>query len=92
MAKLFKDGREPPPQALRIIVSLFHRVTRPLYMGVVSLEIGWGLQHTQEMFDLLEERGEIRPATLDEKRAAGMSSVANAYVLVGARSLSKAHW
>jgi hypothetical protein len=55
------------------------------------LEVRWNLQRTQEMFDVLEARKVIRPATRAEKKEHGLRPDAHVYVLVAKRSLAKAH-
>jgi hypothetical protein len=91
MSSLFSDGRQLPEKALRIIEGMFHRVNHPLFLGVLALEVRWNLQRTQEMLDVLEGRGVIRPATPDEKQEHGLQPDAHVYVLIGVRSLMKAH-
>jgi hypothetical protein len=62
-----KDDMSHPPAALEKIVSYFHRVTRPVYVGFVSVEIGYSLERTEAMMALLADAGVIRPLTTDEK-------------------------
>jgi hypothetical protein len=92
MASLFKGGQKPPQKVLEIIVGHMHRVAYPVYVGIVSLEINWSLARTQEMFDLLEEQGVVRPLTQEEKKAQHFPSVANVYVLTERPTPSKARW
>ena len=73
---------KPSQKLLEIIIGCFSRYSTPLYLGIVSVEIGWGLSRTQEMFDELIEQGKIRHATLEEKGAKRMEPDANVYVLV----------
>jgi hypothetical protein len=91
MTTWFKDGKQLPERSLEIIESMFHRVNHPLFLGIVALEVRWNLQRTQEMFDVLEDRGVIRPATAEEKKQHGLAIDAHIYVLVAERSLAKAH-
>ena len=91
MEFLFKDGRLLPEKVIKIIEGIFHRCTGPIFMGIVSLEIGWNLQRTQEMFDILDRQGTIRAATQAEKKEAGLRPDAHVYVLAVPRSLVKAH-
>ena len=90
MTALFRDGLKPPPKVLEIIMRLFHRLAHPLYLGVISLEIGWSLARTQEMLDVLQDRGEVRPMTLEEKVKSGYRDDANLYVLTEKPRPSKA--
>lgn len=66
--KQFTDTDRPPQAALSKIFNYFQRVGRPIYMGWISLEIGYSLSQTQAMLDYLEERGFVRQITDDEKR------------------------
>ena len=91
MSKLFRDGVSPSPQVLEIIVSYMNKVARPVYVGILSLEVRWSLARTQEMLDILEERGVVRPATVEEKLRWNCHSSANMYALVAKPSLSKAY-
>ena len=90
MAVMFRDGLKPPPKVLEIIMRLFHRLAHPLYLGIVSLEIGWSLARTQEMLNHLEDRGIVRPMTKEEKGTSGYPEDANLYVLIEKPQLSKA--
>jgi hypothetical protein len=92
MASLFRDGQKPPPKALELIIRLFHKATHPLFLGIVSLEVGWSLARTQEMFNLLASEKTIRRATAKEKAEFGLRPDANVYVLVGKAEASKANW
>ncbi len=56
-----------PPAALEKIVSYFRRVTCPVYVGFVSVEIGYSLERTEAMMAALADAGVIRPLTTDEK-------------------------
>lgn len=69
-----------------------HRVAIPVYLGIISLDIGWSLERTEQMFLELEDQGEVRPATVEEKRMYGMRSDANVWTLVGSAVASKARW
>jgi len=86
----FRDGNRIPHAALEIIESYFNRVARPVYLGTISLEIGWSLASTQEMFDYLHDIGTIRPMKTDEKIVLGFTSGANIYVLTTKPVLAKA--
>jgi len=86
------DNQKYAPSVLEIILSVMHRMARPVYLGIISLEVGWSLARTQQMFDELEERGDVRLATLKEKQAHGMRSDAIVYTLTGPAMISKARW
>jgi len=86
----FWDGNKFPHVALEIIESYFNRVAQPVYLGTISLEIGWSLARTQEMFDYLHDIGTIRPMKTSEKFAAGLPSLANVYILTTKPVLAKA--
>jgi hypothetical protein len=86
MATLFRNGQVPSQAVLEIIVAYMKRVNGPVYMGFVSLEVGWSLARTQEMLDLLEERGVIKRMSDEEKSAVSIPQCANVYVLVAQRA------
>jgi len=67
MPKRSQDSKEYPPATLEKIVNYFHRVSRPVYVGFVSMEIGYSLAQTEVMMSTLRSRGLIRPLTTDEK-------------------------
>lgn len=85
MGKLFRDGEGPSPRVLEIIVSYMNRVGRPVYLGFVSLEVRWSLARTQEMMDVLEERGVVRNVPREELKAKGFPAEAHVYELVKKR-------
>jgi hypothetical protein len=90
MATLFRDGKELPQNVAGKIVRLFHRLAHPVYMGIVSLEIGWSLARTQEILEHLSDEGVVRAMSPDEKITAKFPEDANLYVLIGAPRLNKA--
>lgn len=92
MTRWFKDGREPPQAALEKIVSYFHRVDRPVYLGVLALEIRYSLDQTQAMFEALHDAGVLRPLSVEEKRARQLDERGNVWVLVEKAHPSKANW
>ena len=92
MASLFRDGQKPPPRVLGIIVGYLHRVAHPVYVGILSLEIGWSLARTEEMLRYLEDQGEVHELTVEEKKAHGFRSDANLWTVVGKPQLSKARF
>lgn len=77
-----RASHRAPQKVLEMIVGFIERVDRPVYLGHVSLEVGWSLERTQEMMDLLEEKGVVRKLTLEEKSAQHYPSVAHLYVLI----------
>lgn len=64
------------------IVGYFRRTFRPVYLGEVSLVVGYNLRQTTEMFDILEEQGKIRQMSAYEKATAGFDDRAATYVAV----------
>lgn len=91
MSVLFRNGQKPPQRALEIIVRYLNKVANPVYMGLISLEVGWSLARTEEMMELLEDRGVVRKLTPDDLRQRGYRSDANIYELIGKPELRKAH-
>lgn len=81
MASLFRDGQKPPQKVLEIIIDFFRKVPHPVYLGYISLEIGWSLARTKEMLDLLESRGNVRPLTVEEKKLQGYPEEAIVYMM-----------
>lgn len=88
--KWFNNGKELPRAALQKIVGYFHRVDRPLYMGYVSLEIGYSLDQTEAMLVALSDVGIVRQLSVDELKAMKVDVRANMWVLVEKASISKA--
>lgn len=91
MGKLFRDGEKPSQRVLEIIVGYMNRVARPVYLGFVSLEIGWSLARTKEMLDFLEEKGIVRAVPHAELRSKGFREDAVVYELTKLE-LSKARF
>ena len=87
-----KEGRQPPQAVLGIIEGYLHRVACPTYLGAVSLYIGWSLARTEEMMEMLQERGIVVPLDLNEKKQQGFRSDANVWRLVEKPCVAKARW
>lgn len=66
MGYTFRDGRLPPQKALEIIVCYMKRMITPVYLGILSVEVGWSLARTQEMMERLEDARCVH--RLDETR------------------------
>lgn len=92
MTKWFNGGKEPPQAALEKIVSYFHRVDRPVYLGVLALEIRYSIEQTQAMFEALHDAGVLRPLTPEEKQARQLDVRGNVWILVEKAHPSKANW
>jgi len=92
MVSWLRDGKQPPQAVLGIIEGYLHRVACPTYLGAVSLYIGWSLERTQEMLEILQDRGIVVPMTVEEKRLAGIRSDANVWRLVEKPTPAKARW
>lgn len=90
MALWLRDGSSPPQKALEIIVARLHRVTTPMYLGALSLEVGYNLRQTGDMVAELERRGLVRRATAEEKLAHAMQADGEVYVLTEPASPAKA--
>lgn len=87
-----RDGGHPPQAVLGIIESYLHRVACPVYLGTISLYIGWSLARTEEMMIIMQDGGLVRPLTDDEKRASGYRIDGNIWCLNGKPELSKARF
>lgn len=92
MTKWFNEKNEPPQAALEKIVGYFHRVDRPVYLGVIALEIRYSLDQTLAMFEALHDAGVIRPLSDDEKRKFQIDIRGNVWTLVEKAHPSKANW
>lgn len=87
------DNRKKAPQAaLEKLMSYLHRVTRPTYMGFLSLEIGYSLAQTLVMMQELEEAGLVRQLTADDLRRLKFDERANMWELTERAHPSKARW
>ena len=91
MERQLRDGMRPSPKVLEIIVSYMNRVASPVYLGILSLEVRWSLERTQQMLNELEDKGMVRKVTDEEKRKLGRPLEAILYVLTDRPSLSKAY-
>ena len=95
MGSLLRDSRPPPQVVLGIIEGYLHRVARPEYVGAISLFIGWSLERTQQMLELMQDRGIVCKLTREELKAGGFldhRSDANVWRLVDEPSPAKARW
>lgn len=90
MTSPLREGQRPPQSVLKIIVRYFNKVARPVYLGTLSLEVGWSLARTHELVEQLVDEGVIRAVTDEEKAADKIPTIANLYVLIGEPTLSKA--
>ena len=92
MGSWLKDGTLPPQAVLGIIEGYMHRVACPVYMGAVSMYIGWSLARTQEMLEVMQDRGLVVPLTPEEKKELGFRSDANVWRLIEPPTPAKARW
>lgn len=92
MTKRSNNGREPPPVALEKIIACFHRVARPVYLGALALEVGYGLNQTHAMLETLHESGLVRPLTEAEKRSLDIDPRGYVWTLVGKADPGLACW
>jgi len=65
MGRLFCNGKVPAQGDLKKIVRCLNRVTNPVRLGIISLDVNDSLARTQEMLDLLEESGIVRKDPVD---------------------------
>lgn len=93
MTRYFKDSRGEPPQvALEKIVSFFHRLDRPVYLGFIATEVKYSLEQTRAMLDVLHDAGAVRPLSVEEKRAQGLDERGDIWMLVEKAHPGKANW
>lgn len=81
MSWLQNDER-PSQKVLGIIMGFMKRCNSPQYLGIISLEVAYSLARTQWMMNTLEEQGDVRSATQEEKLRMGAVDDAVVYVLV----------
>lgn len=84
-----RDGSTPPQKALEIIEARLHKVATPMYLGALSLEVGYNLRQTEDMLAVMQQRGIVRRATLEEKAAHLMRPDDEVYALVAVPSIAK---
>lgn len=84
------SSQEDQPSILESI-RFFHRSTRPILLGELSLYVGLSLDRSRMIVNVLLERGIIRHATFDELAAIDVSKNAVAYVLAVQPSLNLAY-
>jgi hypothetical protein len=92
MSEWLRDKRPPPQAVLGIIEGYLHRVACPTYLGAISLYIGWSLDRTTQMMEMLQDRGIVRPLTPEERKAHGFPSEANVWQLVETPTPAKARF
>jgi hypothetical protein len=63
------------------IVAYMRRMEKPVYMGSIAIEIGYGLNRTQHFIDNLVDENIIREVTLKEKSDLGVNDEVLMYVL-----------
>ena len=63
-----------------------------MYLGAISLYIGWSLDRTTQMMEMLQERGVVKPLSPDERKSQGFPSESNVWQLVEKPSVAKARW
>lgn len=69
-----------------------HRVACPTYLGAVSLYIGWSLARTEEMMQVMQDRGIVMLMSGSELRDHGLRVDANIWRLVEKPTPAKARW
>jgi hypothetical protein len=87
-----REGKEPPQKVLDLIVGYLHRVARPVYLGTLSLHIGYSLAQTEAFLIVLEERGIVRPMTIAEKTNHRFREDDNVFRLVDDPDPAKGKW
>lgn len=92
MVAWLREGKQPPQNVLDLITGYLHRVARPVYLGTLSLHIGYSLAQTEAFLVILEERGIVRPMTEDEKLEHRFRKDGNVFRLVGKPNPAKGRW
>jgi len=78
----FKDGSLPSQAALEKIISYFNRVTPPVYLGFISMELGVSIAAAEWMIEALVDQKRVRALTPAEKRNLLINEICSVYVLV----------
>lgn len=71
-----------PQRAIESIVYLLQRIAQPIYMGDISIEIGYSLNRTEEMLGYLESVGIVRKLLTSDLKKFGFREDTNVYVFV----------
>jgi hypothetical protein len=82
----------PPDSVLERIIAQFHRLARPVFLGEISLEVGWSLERVQQMLQRLIDSGVIREATGAEVQSLGGLNGSFVYALTTQASPALARW
>ena len=70
---------------------LFHKSTRPLYLGEISVSIGYSLVRTHEFVSDLILSGKLRNANQEDLKIVDGRPGDTVFALVGRPDLSKAY-
>lgn len=70
-------------ESAKKILKMFHKLRRPIFLGVISLEIGRSLLHTEEIVNTMLDEGLLRPLTQEELNVLGAETDTKVYVLTG---------
>lgn len=80
------------PQALiERIMRYFHRKSRPVYLGEISIETGLSLKKTEELLQCFVEAQLIKPATSETLKKLGSDESSVVFVLSGSSDLKFAY-
>jgi hypothetical protein len=92
MSTWLKDRLQPPQVVLGIIEGYMHRVACPVYLGAISLFVGWSLAQVEEMLNTMQDAGLVRPLTHEEKKQHAFREGDNVWCLVEKPTPAKARW
>ena len=78
---------------LKRIIKFFHKVSRPTFIGPISVDLGISIRQLQLLIDVLVDNQLIRKAYLDELHNMGLSpdSGSVVYVLTSRAEVRLAH-
>lgn len=82
VTRWFNNGTNVPQHAIDKIMNHLARVRRHEFLGVLSVECGYGLSQTMAIVQHMCTAGSIRWLTDDEKRDIGISETADVLIAV----------
>ena len=75
------------PDDVKKILKYLHRIHGPIFLGNISIEIGYSLLRTERIMEHMFDAGLVRLAKEEELRSIGADYNSIAYVLVGDRNV-----
>ena len=82
---------QAPELVVEKIMRFLHRVSRPVYLGEIAMDIGFSIAQTEEFINDLVDQGYIRRGTKKEINTLGGCPDAVVIALNGKHNLQMAH-